>query len=48
MIEKGIILAHDDEWKRRKKIFSNIFNFDMIIFQVPHMIEIADKTLDEF
>lgn len=46
--EKGIVMAEDQEWKKRKKILSKVFNYDFITSQIPNISVIADKVLDQF
>jgi cytochrome P450 len=40
-----MILNEGDIWKRKRKVLSEIFNFDFIKRNVPKMIEISNEML---
>jgi cytochrome P450 len=48
IIERGVVVVEDQEWKNRKKILSKVFNYDFISSQIPNMAMIADKVFDKF
>ena len=46
-IKHGLLSIEKDVWKSRRKIFSQVFNFDFITSHIPMMINIADEIFDE-
>ena len=45
-MQKGIVAAEDEYWKKKKKLLSKVFTFDFVVSQIPNMIKIADTTFD--
>ena len=48
IVEKGIVVVENQEWKNRRRILSKVFNYDFIVSQIPNIISIADKIFDQF
>ena len=48
LVKKSILRVEGQEWKHRRKILSQVFNFELITSQIPTMIKIADRTFEEF
>ena len=45
---RSIIVTEGQEWYKKKKVFSKIFNFDFIVSQIPNMCKIVDSNFDKF
>ena len=45
--KKGIIPIEKDQWKHRRKLLSQVFNFDFITSHIPMMTSIADQVFEE-
>lgn len=46
-LRNSLILNEGDYWKRKRKIFTDILNFDFIKSKVPKMIQIAQKKVEK-
>ena len=46
--KKGLICSEREGWKHRRKLLSQVFNFDFILENIPVMVKIADKAFEEF
>ena len=40
-------MVEGEKWKRRKKILSQVFNFDFIVHQMTNMITLSEKAFDK-
>ena len=38
----GIGLTEGEEWKRKRKIISSVFNFDMLVASVPTIVKLCN------
>ena len=48
--EDNILLLEGEKWKQRRKIFSQVFNYDLISSKVPEIIKLARdqfQTMEE-
>ena len=45
-VKKGLVCKERDEWKHRKRILSQVFNFDFITSHVPLMVGIVNNVFD--
>ena len=45
LIGPGIFFSEGDIWKKKKKILSNVFNFDFIHSQIPLIAKIAQEKI---
>ncbi len=45
---KGLALTEGEEWKRKRKLFSKIFNFDLVKENIEEMSQICDRYFDLF
>ena len=41
VIGSGLFLSEGDDWKKKKKILSNVFNFDFIHSKIPLIAKVA-------
>ena len=48
VIRKGIVCTEREDWRHRRKILSQVFNFDFIVSHIPMMATIADQVFDHF
>lgn len=46
LIGEGLLFSEGNEWKRKKKIMSNVFNFDFIKSKIQNIFEISHEILD--
>ena len=46
LIGNGLFFAEGDEWKKKKKILTSVFNFNFIKNQTPKIIRICDEAMD--
>jgi cytochrome P450 len=40
IFRKGLFLSENGEWKHRRKLLSNVFNYDFITAHIPMMVDI--------
>ena len=45
---KGLTRVEGDEWKHRRKLVSQVFNFDFITSHIPMMVKVANQVFQEF
>ena len=48
LLNEGLLLSEKDAWKRRKKILSEVFNFNFIKSLSPKIAGIGDQLLGSF
>ena len=42
---KGIAFSEGNEWKRKRKIISYVFNYNFLINQIPKIINLFDQNV---
>ena len=47
LLGEGIGFSEGEEWKRKRRAISKLFNYDLIISNIPKICEIVDKNLDK-
>jgi cytochrome P450 len=45
---EGIVFSEGDIWKKKRKLLSKVFNFDLIQENIPKISEICDRCLNDF
>lgn len=45
---KGLFLSEGNEWKKKRKILSKVFNFDLVKGNIGEIANICDSSLDKF
>ena len=45
---KGLFLSEGNEWKKKRKILSKVFNFDLVKGNISEIANICDSSLDKF
>jgi cytochrome P450 len=45
---EGLVFSEGDIWKKKKKILSKVFNFDLIKENISKISEICDICFDEY
>lgn len=46
MMGKGLVFNEGEEWRRKRKIISELFTFELILNKLPRICELSDVTLD--
>ena len=46
-IGNGILFAEGEEWKKKKKILANVFNYDFIVDLIPQINQICESSMNE-
>ena len=44
----GLAFSEGENWKRKRKIMSKVFNFDLIKKNIPKICQIFDKNYEKF
>lgn len=47
-IKHGLVCMEKDAWKHRKKMLSEVFNYNFITSHIPLMANIVDKVCEKF
>jgi cytochrome P450 len=47
-IGEGLVFSEGDNWKKKRKILSKVFNFDLIQENIPKISEICDRCFNNF
>lgn len=47
VIGSGLFLTEGDDWKKKKKILSNVFTFDFIRSKIPLIVKMTDEKIKE-
>lgn len=45
MVGSGLFLSEGDDWKKKKKILSNVFNYDFIRSKIPLIATVAQEQI---
>jgi len=46
IIGKGIAWTEGEEWKRKRRVMTKVFNHDLIVHNIANMSKIVDNCLD--
>ena len=46
IIGNGLVFSEGESWKRKRKIMSKLFNFELLKENIPKICSICDKYLD--
>jgi cytochrome P450 len=46
LIGEGLILSEGDSWRKKRKITSKLFTFDILLHNINNISEICDRVLD--
>ncbi len=47
LLGDGLLFSEGEEWKMKRKIMSNVFNFDFLRSKIPTIIQICSEILDD-
>ena len=42
----GIGMAEGEEWRRKRKIISTVFNFDMLVASIPTIVKVCNENME--
>ena len=42
----GIVFSEGDEWKKKRKIISSVFNYDFIKANIPKILRLCNDNMD--
>ena len=45
MVGSGLFLSEGDDWKKKKKILSNVFNYDFIRSKIPLIAKVSQEQI---
>ena len=45
---EGLVFSEGEMWKRKRKLLSKVFNFDLIKEKIPKIVEICNRCYDRF
>jgi cytochrome P450 len=48
VFEDGILFSEGDIWKDKRKIISKAFNFELLRENIPNILGIYERWLDQF
>jgi len=43
-----MLVSEGIDWKNKRKVLSNVFNYDFITAHIPMMAKIADNVFNDF
>ncbi len=48
VLGEGIVFSEGNTWKNKRKIISKVFNFELLMENIPKITDICDNWLDKF
>jgi cytochrome P450 len=48
VVGSGIAFSEGNEWKKKRKVISNVFHFEFLHSLIPKMIKTLDEYFEEF
>jgi len=45
LVGEGIAFSEGDTWKHKRRVISNVFNFDLLKSNIPKICDICDKKI---